>query len=198
MTWIDSRDSKYMQLNDRSRIRDYYASVGEREWDRLSWPADGAVEFAVTVAALERHLPPGSAVLDIGGGPGRYAIALAERGHRVTLADLSPELLAIARDKVRLAGVEDGVVAIVEADACDLSLWLASSFDAVLSLGPFYHLADTSERETAAEELARVTRPGGLAFVASMSRLAFLATRPHAKSPRLSRGKAIGVRTNYS
>ncbi len=78
----------------------YYASLGEREWQRLERPADGAVEYAVTLAALERHLTRDSAILDIGGGPGRYAIALAERGHRVTLADLSAEMLEIAREKV--------------------------------------------------------------------------------------------------
>src|SRR2546426_7060416 len=143
-----------MRVSDRSSVKAYYASLGEGEWQRLERPADGAVEYAVTLAALERHLARASAILDIGGGPGRYEIVLAERGHRVTLADLSPELLVIAREKVRAAHAEDRVSEIVEADACDLSRWEAGSFDAALSLGPFYHLTEAREREAAARELA--------------------------------------------
>ncbi len=163
-----------VRLSDRSPVKTYYASLGEREWQRLERPADGAVEYAVTLAAIERHLTRASAILDIGGGPGRYAIALAERGHRVTLADLSPELLEIAREKVHAAHAEARVHEIVEADACDLSRWEAGSFDAALSLGPFYHLTGAREREVAARELARVVRSGGHVFVAAMPRLAFL------------------------
>jgi SAM-dependent methyltransferase len=47
-------------------------------------------------------------------------------------------------------------------------------FDATLSLGPFYHLPDPGRREQAARELARVLRPGGVAFVAFMPRLTLL------------------------
>ena len=63
---------------------------------------------------------------------------------------------------------------IVEADARDLSRWADNSFDAVLSLGPFYHLPDSTDRNRAAIELHRVLRVGGTAFVALMPRYAFL------------------------
>lgn len=155
-------------------IRAYYASFGEREWARLESPDDGAMEFAITCHTLATYLPSNTRVLDIGGGPGRYTIWLAQRGHRVVLADLSPELLSIARVKIEQAGVGALVEGIVEADACDLSLWGDDSFDAVLSLGPFYHLPDAEDRHRAAVELGRLLRPGGLAFVALMPRYAFL------------------------
>lgn len=159
-------------MTDRDAIRAYYASFGELEWDRLARPADGAVEHAVTTAALDRHLRPASDILDVGGGPGRYAIRLAEQGHRVTLADLSPELLAIARDRIAAAGVT--LVDVVEADACDLSRWEASSFDAVLCLGPLYHLISQREREAAVGEVRRVLRPDGIVLAAVIPRLAYL------------------------
>jgi 2-polyprenyl-3-methyl-5-hydroxy-6-metoxy-1,4-benzoquinol methylase len=120
-------------------VRAYYASFREREWARLENPADGAVEFAITCYTLGMYLPPEARVLDIGGRPGRYAIWLAMQGYRVVLADLSPELLSIARAKIEQSGVETMVEDIAEADACDLSRWADDSFDAVLSLGPFYH-----------------------------------------------------------
>ena len=155
-------------------VRAYYAGLGEREWARLENPDDGAVEFAVTCQALATYLPPNGRVLDIGGGPGRYTIWLAQRGHHVSLVDLCPELLSIARTKIGQAGADAMVEEVVEADARDLSHWADNSFDAVLSLGPFHHLPDPKDRNRAAAELRRVLHVGGTAFVALMPRYAFL------------------------
>lgn len=159
---------------DRERILSYYRTAAAREWDRLDVIGEGAIEMAVTTRALGARLGAGDRVLDIGGGPGRYAIWLAQRGHAVTLADLSPALLAIARQRVAEAGVDHLVTDFAVADACDLSRWPDRTFDAVLSLGPFYHLVHPGDRDAAARELVRVLRPGGLAFVAFMPRQAFL------------------------
>jgi SAM-dependent methyltransferase len=156
------------------RVQAYYASFGEREWARLENPDDGTMEFAVTRRMLEEYLPLNSHVLDIGGGPGRYSIWLAQHGHRVVLADLSPQLLSIARAKIEEAGVGSNIEEIIEADACNPTRWGDNSFDAVLSLGPFYHLPEFEEREQATAELGRVLRPGGLAFVSLMPVYALL------------------------
>lgn len=158
----------------RDAVRAYYAQLGEREWDRLTQPTDGAVEYAVNCRLLAAHLPSAGRVLDLGGGPGRYTIWLAQRGYSVTLAELSPHLLAIARERIAQAGVGDRVEAVVEADACDLSRWADGSFAAVICLGPFYHLPDPADRDRAAGELARVLQPGGIAAIGLMPRLAFL------------------------
>lgn len=171
-------------------VRAYYAQFGEREWERLAQPTDGAVEYSVNRRLLAIHLPSTGRVLDLGGGPGRYTIWLAQRGYTVTLADLSPNLLAIARKQIAQAGVADQVEAIVEADACDLSRWDDGSFAAVLCLGPFYHLPEAADRARAASELARVLQPGGVAAVALMPRLSFIRRtlalideRPHLLDP---------------
>jgi SAM-dependent methyltransferase len=155
-------------------VRAYHAQFSEREWTRLENSADGQVEFAVTCRTLLQYLPSPARVLDLGGGPGRYTIWLAEQGYQITLADLSPELLAIARERIREADVGDHVEGVVEADARDLGAWPDGAFDAVLCLGPFYHLPDPTDRVRAAAELARVLTPGGVAFIALMPRLAFL------------------------
>jgi len=158
----------------KDAVRAYYASFGEREWQRLTNPDDGVVEFALTQQFLVRYLPPSGRILDLGGGPGRYTIWLAEHGYQVVLADLSPDLLAIARTQIAAVGVDQQIEAIVEADACDLSRWPDASFDAILCLGPFYHLPDPTDRERVAQELTRVLRPGGIAVVALMPRYALL------------------------
>ena len=157
----------------KESVLDYYAAFGENEWLRLSWP-EGAIEFAVTTHALDKHLPHKSRVLDIGGGPGRYSIWLAQRGHTVVLADLSPAMLDIARDKIAQAGVSSQIEDVLVCDACDLSRFGDESFDAVLCLGPFYHLPAAADRERAAAELVRVLKRGGMAFIAFMPLYTFL------------------------
>ena len=127
---------RFMKYETLDAVRDYYASFGEREWARLENPGDGSLEFSITCHILSKHLPAGARVLDIGGGPGRYAIWLAQNGHRVVLADLSPELLTIARIKIEEAGVGDLVDDIIQADARDLFAWAAETFDAVLARSP--------------------------------------------------------------
>src|SRR4051812_27451465 len=96
------------RIMSRDDVRAYYDQFGEREWSRLERPEDGALEFAIHCRAIAGHLPEGARVLDIGGGPGRYALWLADQGHRVVLADLSPELLAFAR--ARMAASAAGVL----------------------------------------------------------------------------------------
>src|SRR5215208_6831641 len=93
-------------------VINYYESFGRREWARLT-SAAGAIEFAVNCHYIAAHLPPGARVLDIGGGPGRYAIWLAQRGHPVVLTDLSAKLLAIAREQVAASGVSAHALKIV-------------------------------------------------------------------------------------
>ena len=152
------------------RVRRFYEISAQREWERLEHPTQGALEFAINKAWIKKFLPgSGSRILDIGGGPGRYSIWLAAQGYCVTLGDLSPDLLAIAREKADEQEVE--LEQLVEANAIDLSIFTDNSFDAVLCLGPIYHLLEESDRQAVAGELFRVLKPGGHAFVAFLNHL---------------------------
>ena len=145
-----------------------YDRQPEREWERLD---RHRTELAVTLRALDDHLPrPPARVLDCGGGPGRYAIELARRGYQVTLYDLSAGCLRLAREKaaaagVRLAGFEQGT-------ATDLSRFADETFDAVLLMGPLYHLLQEAERRRALAEAVRVLKSGGPLFAAFIGRYA--------------------------
>ena len=153
------------------RVRQYYNHFDE--WGRKA-SAAGRLEFVRTLAILDRYIAPESRILDLGGGPGHYTIALAERGHTVALADLSPKQLAIARERIREADVEDRVESIAEVDATDLANYEDESFDAVLALGPFYHLTAMEDRCRAASEIIRVIKPGATTIVAFMPRMTFV------------------------
>lgn len=151
-------------------VRGYYDDNAEHEWQRL---AQDKTEFALTQRALGEHLPPAPAsVLDIGGGPGRYAIHLARLGYEVTLADISEAELGIARTKAQEAGVQ--LAQVVAADARNLAAFESDSFDAVLMLGPLYHLLEDADRRLALGEARRVLKPGGALFAAFIMRYAVL------------------------
>jgi SAM-dependent methyltransferase len=149
------------------KVRIYYASFDE--WSRLD-SAEGSIEFRNGLKVLKKHLKSQSRVLDLGGEPGRYAAELVGWGHRVVLADVSPELLSTAQHKLGELGFESGVESYDEIDAVDLSRYEDRSFDAVLAFGPFYHLTAEDERAQAAREIHRVLKPEGTALVAYMPR----------------------------
>ncbi|HEU4347591.1 MAG TPA: methyltransferase domain-containing protein [Actinoplanes sp.] len=138
----------------------HYAA-GE-EHGRLT--ARPSLELVRTRVLLERFLPPAPArVLDVGGGAGVHASWLAERGHRVRLVD--PVALHVTQ--ARAAGGFEAV----EGDARDLDEPDAS-YDAVLLLGPLYHLVAYEDRVRALREAARVARPGAVIVAAAISRYA--------------------------
>ena len=137
----------------------YYAA-GE-ELDRLSgW---GRLEFVRTQVLLARHLPsPPALVHDVGGGPGAYAQWLVENGYEVRLLD--PVELHVEQAAARRVSAQVG-------DARALP-FPDGSADAVLLLGPLYHLHDRDDRLRALVEARRVLRPGGVLAAAGISRFA--------------------------
>ncbi len=76
-------------------VRSYYNENTEEELLRLDtcW-----LEYGVTRAWIDATVSQSSEILDLGGGPGCYALELAQLGHTVSLVDLSPANLALARD----------------------------------------------------------------------------------------------------
>jgi SAM-dependent methyltransferase len=106
-------------------------------------------------------------VLDVGGGPGAYALPLAERGYEVRLVDPVPLHVEHARE------VAAGRFAARLGDALELAEPDASA-DAVLLLGPLYHLVERPERLRALAEARRVVRAGGVVAAAAISRFASL------------------------
>ncbi len=146
----------------------YYDQSAPQEWERL---VQRRTEFAVTMRALDEFLPaPPNPVLDLGGGPGRYAIALARRGYQVTLVDVSAASLRLARVKAAAAGVE--LAAVIHADARDLRQLAPAAYEAVIMLGPLYHLLNHDQRIQAIDEALRVLKPGGVLAAAFITRFA--------------------------
>ena len=143
-------------------VESYYDANAQTEWERFD---RHRTEFAITRRAMSEFLPPPPArILDCGGGPGRYAIHLAGQGYAVTLLDLSQGNLDLARRKADEAGVS--LAQVVHGNALDCSAFADASFDALLLMGPLYHLTTGEERCQALREALRLLRPGGVLFAA--------------------------------
>jgi SAM-dependent methyltransferase len=97
---------------------------------------------------------PGMSVLDVASGTGNAAIPAAQAGATVTASDLTPELLAVGRQRAEAEGL---TLDWVEADAEHLP-FADESFDVVMSsIGAMF----APHHQEVADELVRVCRPGG-------------------------------------
>lgn len=119
----------------------------------------GMVEFATTMHHLHRYLQPGAQVLDIGAGTGRYTSALMAEGYQVKAVELVRRNIDVFLKREPKADVQQG-------DARNMPFIPTHSADVTLLLGPLYHLIGFDEKLKALNEARRVTRPGGLIFVA--------------------------------
>src|SRR5262245_46749852 len=125
---------------DEASVRHYAAGI-ERE--RLIEGGD-RLELVRTLELLEQSLPrPPARVLDVGGGPGVYAGRLGRAGYEVFLIDVLP--LHVAQAVERAAAQADAPFRAEVGDARDLSMFEDASMDAVLLLGPLYHLTERHE-----------------------------------------------------
>ncbi|MBA3286758.1 MAG: class I SAM-dependent methyltransferase [Acidimicrobiia bacterium] len=151
--------------DEQQALHEYY--VLGLEQSRLD-SGPGLVEFERTKEIVLRHLPDARCdVADIGGGPGRYALWLAGLGYAVRHRDLVS--LHVEQLTAASAGRDDIDTAVCDATRLDLD---DQAVDAVLLLGPLYHLPRRRDRLQALREARRIVTPGGPVFVAAISRWA--------------------------
>lgn len=149
---------------------DYYGDADEASRLNTGW---FQLEQARTRELVLRHLPPAPAtIIDAGGGAGVYACWLAALGYEVHLLDPVPKHV----EQARAAGArqpEHPLASAEVGDARNLPHPDASA-DAVLLLGPLYHLVEKEDRLACLGEARRVLRPGGVVWGAGISHFASL------------------------
>ena len=149
-----------------NEIEQYYNKFNE---DKRLLSRHGRVEFYVTYTYIQRHL---SAVLDerkcaksdikimdIGAGTGAYCIPLAEEGYTVSAVEMVKHNLGILKKKTTLVDARQG-------NACNMKKYADDTFDVTLLFGPMYHLFSNEDKVKALSEAKRITKPGGVIFVA--------------------------------
>lgn len=159
-----------MANNSADEMIRHYTAADEASRLRAGW---FQLEQARTQELILRHLQPAPAkVLDVGGAAGAYACWLAARGYQVHLIDPVPTHIEQARAaSAKLP--QHPLASATVGDARQLEP-ANQTADAVLLLGPIYHLTERKDRLTALREAHRVLRPGGLVWVAAISRFASL------------------------
>jgi ubiquinone/menaquinone biosynthesis C-methylase UbiE len=131
------------------------------------------LELARTQEILGRYLPPPpAAILDVGGGPGLYSCWLAAQGYEVHLVDAVPMHVEQAK-RASDQQPDHPIVSLAIGDARILNR-SDDSADALLLMGPLYHLTERSDRVAALREANRVLKPRGLLFAVAISRFASL------------------------
>lgn len=135
------------------------------EETRLVRNRHGQLEYLTTMHYIHQMVQSGQRVLEVGAGTGRYSIALAKEGYEVTAVELVAHNLEILRRNA--AGLQN--LASYQADATDLRMFADNTFDAVLVLGPMYHLYEKADQHKALDEAIRVAKPGGIVMTAFIS-----------------------------
>jgi len=121
----------------------------------------GNVEFVTSMHYIHKYLGqfPDAKIFDIGAGTGRYSVALAEEGYDVTAVELVRYNLGILKKKKSSVKAYQG-------NALKLSRFSDNLFDVTLLFGPMYHLFQEADKIRALQEARRVTKEGGILFVA--------------------------------
>lgn len=144
---------------DTHYLEQYYGAYQEDA--RLTY-RHGSVEFLTTLRYIRSFAPKGCRVLEIGAGTGRYSLALAREGYNVTAVELVRHNIDVFRANM----LPSDDITLMQGDALDLSRFADDTFDAVLLLGPLYHLYTDADKCQALLEAKRVMKPGGTLFAA--------------------------------
>jgi S-adenosylmethionine-dependent methyltransferase len=157
-------------VDDIGDIAEFYNREAEGEDARLN---RHQLEHDLTWRFFERYLPADGKILEIGAATGRYTVELARREYSITAVDLSVKEFDICRNRLIEKGLQDRVQLVIS-DARDLSLVEDSDYDAVLLMGPLYHVVVDTDRKQVLKQAYDRLKDGGLIFSAFISRFGIL------------------------
>ena len=154
------------QRDDISDIINYYRANQEANRSQTQ-----QLEFRLTLKILEQHLPPRSKILELGAGIGFYTALLAAQGHHITAVEPVAEMIESGKKVMAHLKLSDQVTWVIE-DA--RTVIAGSDFDAVLIMGPLYHLIKAEDRAQVISNSSQCLKANGLMFSAWLTRSGFL------------------------
>jgi ubiquinone/menaquinone biosynthesis C-methylase UbiE len=155
-------------MTEREVLAEAYDAAADEEYKRLTETPLREAEFLLISELLNEYICEGSTIIDIGSGPGRYAEFLLNRKCNVGTIDLSE--VSLQKFKTRINGHFGNQVLFSQKDCATKLNWLEDNIaDAVLLMGPLYHLTLELERQKAVQNAYRILKPGGFVFAVFMS-----------------------------
>lgn len=149
-------------------VAQYFDEFGAREWERLiQTPAD-EVSLYLHTYYLKKYVTAGQKVLEIGAGAGRFTQILEGLGTKILVADVSQTQLDLNKKYSAEFGFQHALLDWQQVDACDMSQFDSSSFDAVVAYGGLFSYV-LEKRDQALAECLRVLKPGGILLLSVMS-----------------------------
>ena len=149
-------------------VRRWYDALGEQEWERLEKTVRGRVSLEVHRRLLRRFVRPGSRVLEVGAGPGRFTLELARLDCRIVVTDVSEVQLALNEARLQGTDAERRVERRELLDVRDTSRYADGEFDAVLAFGgPLSYAFERTDE--AMRGLLRISAAEGLVVASVMS-----------------------------
>ncbi len=127
----------------------------------------------LTRATAKLRLKPGMSVVEIGSGWGSFAIKLAQQGAQVTALNVSPEQIAISKERAKQAGVAERID-FVWKDYREFN----GEFDRVVSVGMMEHVG-IGHFDAYFGKVRDLLKPDGYAFIHSIGRM----TQPGTTGP---------------
>jgi len=153
----------------RQTIAAAYDAGVEEEYNRLTETPLREAEYQLIIELLDEYIPNGSVVIYIGSGPGRYAEYLLERNCKVGLIDLSAKSLKAFSDRMEDSSYSDNIIFNRVSCATQLNWVNDCSADAILLMGPLYHLVNDKHRTLTLANCKRILKPDGLLFTVFLS-----------------------------
>lgn len=141
-------------------LNKYYSEYDEET--RLVKDRSHHVEFITTIEYVDRYLKENDRILEVGAGTGRYSLYYASKGYKVDSVELIQSNIDVFKTKIK----DDMDINVIKGNALDLSMYEDETFDVTLVLGPLYHLFTKENKEKAISEALRVTKKGGMIFLA--------------------------------
>ena len=137
-------------------LEKYYNKFNE---DKRLLSRHGQVEFFVAMEYIKRVIGnrQNLDIIDIGAGTGRYSVALAELGHKLTAVELVNKNVSQIKLKSKNVVAKQG-------NALNLK-FKDESFDIALLFGPTYHLFTHEDKLKAINEAKRVLRKDGVLLI---------------------------------
>src|SRR4051794_5116381 len=137
------------------RVGAVFSSVARR-YDIMNDLMSGGMHRLWKDRFVARVKPrPGEAILDMAGGTGDVAFRMARRGARVTVADISSDMLEVGKERAEARGLEDLEWAVENAEQLSFA---DASFDAYTIV---FGIRNVTDIPAALSEAQRVLRRGG-------------------------------------